>query len=100
MCFVLKRARISSLFLSIDLMFHSWFYVHSQVVSCHVPFFEHVFVLKSACISSLNFLSIDLMFHSSYYVHFQPVSYCLVPCFGYMNALKSASISFLFNPLT
>ena len=69
-----------SLFLSIDLMLHLLYYVHSQLVSCFVAqCFEYVFVLKSACNSSL-FLSIaDQIFNSSYCVHSKLVSCCLIP---------------------
>ena len=48
--------------ISIDLMFHSPYYVHSQPVSCClVPCFECV-SMESACIFSLSPPSINLIY--------------------------------------
>ena len=68
MCVSVETACISSLSLSINVIFHSLYYVHSQLVSCClVTCFECVSV-ESACISSLS-LSIAVIFHSPYYAH-------------------------------
>ena len=101
MCVSVESACISSLSLSIDVIFHLPYYVHSQWVSCClVPCFECVFLLiESACISSLS-LSIDVIFHLPYYVHSQEVSCCLVPCFECEFPLKVHVFLLSLYPLT